>query len=146
MGGGSSGRFGNTQGGSGKTGSFTNDTPHQPTPGEWRVINDLVKKGKTIEMIPRSTTSGEGTPDMKVNGVRTEIKTLENANTNTGMKRAKYGFNKQGAAVVIVDARGSGLSKLQARELINRLKGQYTNGRLPGRIEVWIDGGIIRYP
>ena len=107
----------------------------------------MVAQGKTVERIPRETKrEGVGTPDFKVDGVRTELKQLQNPNTTTGMGHIKDGFNQNKADKVIVDARGSGLTKQQAQEIIARARGTYPNKTLPGRVEIWIDGEIITYP
>ena len=114
-------------------------------PAERKMIDDLTKQGKNVETIPRSNVPGGKTPDFNVNNVKTELKTMQNPNTNTGMKRIQEGFG-QGAETVIIDARGSGLTRTQASEIINRAKGKYLNGLLPGKVEIWIDGQIITYP
>jgi len=104
----------------------------------------LVVQGKTVERIP--TDKNDKNPDFKVDGVKTELKQLQNPNTNTGMGRIKDGF-KQNAETVIVDARGSGLTRQQALEIIARARGTYPDGTLPGKVEIWIDGGeIVTYP
>lgn len=90
------------------------------TSAERTVVNDLLTKGKNVEIIPTSTVSGAKTPDFLVNGVKTELKTLQNPNTNTGMKRIQEAF-KQGAETVIIDARESGIGSTQAQEIINRV-------------------------
>jgi ABC-type transporter Mla subunit MlaD len=131
--------------GAGKTGKYIDDTTDALTKAEQQVVDDLVKQGKTVERIPRDLKAIDRTPDFNINNVKTELKTLENANTNTGMKRIQKGFS-QGAESVIVDARTSGLTKAQAEEIIARVKGKYPNGRLPGTLEIWIDGQIITYP
>jgi hypothetical protein len=73
------------------------------------------------------------------------VKTLENPNTNTGMRRIKEGF-AQNAETVIIDARDSGLTALQAQEIINRAKGTYPDKALSGKVEIWIDGQVVTYP
>jgi len=128
--------------GAGETGKYIDNTTDTLTKGEKQVIDDLVGQGKTVERIPKSDVK---TPDFKVNGVKTELKTLENANTNTGMKRIQEGF-KQGAETVIIDARGSGLTNSQASEILSRVSGKYSNKQLPGNVEIWIDGKVITYP
>jgi hypothetical protein len=129
----------------GMTGRYIDNTTDTLTKGEKQVVDDLVRQGKTVERIPVNPKIEGGTPDFNVDGVRTELKTLENANTNTGMKRIQNGFS-QGAENVIIDARNSGLTKAQADEVIARTKGKYPNGQLPGTVEIWIDGQVITYP
>jgi hypothetical protein len=113
------------------------------TNAEKIVINDLVSQGKTVEIIPKTTASK--TPDFLVNGVRTELKTLQNPNVNTGITRIQEGF-KQGAETVIIDGRSAGLSTEQAMQIINRAKGTYSNNTLPGNVEIWTNEGNITFP
>jgi len=129
----------------GEVGKYIDDTTDTLTKAEQQVVDDLVNQGKTVERIPVNPKIEGGTPDFSVDGVKTELKTLENANTNTGMKRIQKGFS-QGAESVIIDARTSGLTKAQAEEIIARAKGKYPNGKLPGTVEIWINGQVITYP
>jgi hypothetical protein len=133
------------EGAGNKTGKFIDNTKDKISKDEKRVVDDLVGQGKTVERIPRDPQSIDKSSDFKIDGVITELKTLENANTNTGMKRIQKGFS-QGAETVIIDARGSGLTSSQAGEMINRVKGKYPNGQIPGKVEIWIDGQVITYP
>lgn len=136
---------GNSIEGAGNVGKYIDDTTDALTKAEQQVVDDLVGQGKTIERIPKDPKAIDKTPDFIVDGVNTELKTLNNPNTSTGMKRIQEGF-KQHADTVIIDARGSGLSAEQAGEIINRAKGKYPNGHLPGKVEIWIDGQVITYP
>lgn len=119
-----------------KAGKFIGNL-NELTPDERKVVNELVAEGKIVEQIPRSTIPGEKTPDFKVDGVLTELKTLKNPNVNTGVGRIKDAF-KQNAEEVIIDARESGLTKAQAQEILNRAKGTYPDKQLPGKVEIWI--------
>jgi hypothetical protein len=97
-----------------------------------------------VEIIPTSTQSGVKTPDFLVNGVKTELKTLKNPNINTGVTRIQKGL-KQGAETVIIDGREAGLTSDQARQIINRATGTYSDNKIPGNIEIWTTDGIITY-
>jgi hypothetical protein len=110
------------------------------TSAERKVINDLISKGKNVEIIPKTTTAK--TPDFIINGVKTELKSLQNPNINTGITRIQKGF-KQGADTVIIDGRNANLSVEQANEIINRAMGSYKNKILPGKVEIWTNDGII---
>lgn len=112
------------------------------TAAEKTVINDLTTAGKNVEIIPKTTLSK--TPDFLVDGVKTELKTLQNPNTNTGMKRIQEGF-EQGAEKVIIDARQSGLTPSQAREIIDRAAGKFADKKIPGKVEIWTSEGTIAY-
>jgi len=129
----------------GKEGEFIDNTTDTMTISERRVVDDLVAQGKTVERVPKDPNAIDKSPDYLVDGVKTELKTLQNANTNTGMKRIQEGF-KQGAETVIIDARGAGLTDSQAIEIINRASGKYQNGQIPGNVEIWIDNNVITYP
>ncbi|MEO3943956.1 RHS repeat-associated core domain-containing protein [Gorillibacterium sp. CAU 1737] len=115
------------------------------TEAEKKVVNDLTASGKNVEIIPKDPNSKVKTPDFKVDGVKTELKTLENPNVNTGITRIQKGL-KQGAETVIIDARDSGLTTNQAREIITRASGTYPNKTIPGKVEIWTNEGIITYP
>jgi hypothetical protein len=110
------------------------------TAAERTVINDLLSQGKNVEVIPKTTASK--TPDFLVNGVKTELKTLENPNINTGITRIQKGF-KQGAETVVIDGRQAGLTTEQANQIINRASGTYPNKSLPGKVEIWTNDGVI---
>ncbi|OPX44211.1 hypothetical protein CLHUN_17650 [Ruminiclostridium hungatei] len=112
---------------------------------EVTMIDDLVAKGNTVEVVPRSNVQGVKTYDLKVNGVATELKTLANPNTGTGAKRIYEGF-QQGADTVIIDGRQAGLTSQQAQEVLSRAAGKYTNKQIPGNVQIWTNDGIITYP
>ncbi|GIN14188.1 hypothetical protein J26TS2_40550 [Shouchella clausii] len=115
------------------------------TSAERKVVDDLLANGKKVKIIPTSTQSGVKTPDFLVNGVKTELKTLKNPNINTGVTRIQKGL-KQGAETVIIDGRQAGLTTEQARQIINRATGTYSDNKIPGKIEIWTNAGLITYP
>lgn len=115
------------------------------TSAEKQVVDDLVGQGKTVEIIPKDPQSKVKTPDFKVDGVKTELKTLENPNVNTGITRIQKGL-KQGAEVVIIDGRSAGVTKEQAQEMINRAAGTYSDKTIPGKVEIWTNDGVVTYP
>ena len=78
-----------------------------------------------------------------INGVRTELKTLTGTSLNTPVTRIQDGF-KQGAQSVIIDARNVGLTSEQAKQILNRAAGTYSNKTLPGKVEIWTKDGIVR--
>ncbi|MBW7454249.1 hypothetical protein ACFOLF_07995 [Paenibacillus sepulcri] len=106
------------------------------TAAEKTVIDNLLSQGKNVGVIPRSATSK--TPDFLVNGIKTELKTLSNANVNIAITKIKDGF-KQGAQTVIIDARGTTTTSEQVTEIMNRAAGTYKDKALPGKVEIWIN-------
>ncbi len=112
---------------------------------EVKIIDDLVGKGNTVEVVPRSNVQGVKTYDLKVNGVPTEMKTLQSPNTGTGAKRIYEGL-QQGADTVILDGRQAGLTTQQAQEVLSRAAGKYANKQIPGNVQIWTNDGIITYP
>ena len=108
---------------------------------ERTMVNDLLRQGKNVEIVPRSNVQGVKTPDFKVNGVLTELKSLEGTSLNTPVTRIQKGFG-QGAQTVIIDGRATGLTAEQANTVINRINGIYKNG-VPGKIEIWTNEGTI---
>jgi len=83
------------------------------------------------------------TPDFIINGVKTELKTLNGTSLNTPVTRITDAF-KQGADAVIIDARNVGITAEQANQILNRAAGTYQNKVLPGQVEIWTVDGIIR--
>ena len=111
------------------------------TKDEIRMVDDLLNEGKNVEIIPRSDVSKR--PDFLVNGVKTELKTLNGSSLNTPVTRIQDGF-KQGAETVLIDARGTSITKAQADIIIERALGVY-KGQLPGNVEIWTQGGVYRW-
>jgi len=105
-----------------------------------KVVDDLLKKGCKVEIIPRN--ANVKTPDFKVNAILTELKTSYSTNINTIMTKIQRGF-KQNARVVVIDARGTGLTVNQATQAIKRAAGTYKNKKLPGKVEIWTDSGTV---
>jgi hypothetical protein len=130
--------------GTSKTGKLIGSTSGLKS-HEVTIIDDLLAKGNTVEVVPRSNVQGVKTYDLKVNGVATELKTLVNPNTGTGAKRIYKGF-QQGANTVIIDGRQAGLTSQQAQEILSRASGKYRNKQIPGNVQIWTNDGIITYP
>jgi hypothetical protein len=108
---------------------------------ERKMVNDLLSQGKTVEIIPRNPKTQ--TFDFKIDGVSTELKTLQNPNINTGITRIQDGFKQNNPSSVVIDTRGTGLTPTQAQEMINRAAGTFDNKTLPGSVQVWTDQGIV---
>ena len=114
------------------------------TSAEKSVVDDLLAQGKNVEIVPRSNVPGVKTPDFKINGVLTELKTLNGTSLNTPVSKIQNAF-KQSAESVIIDGRNVGLTGEQANTVLNRIQGIYTDG-VPGGIEIWAGDGIITLP
>ena len=123
-----------------RTGVLTGN-PNSLTGAERRMVNDLLTQGNNIQLVPRAATGRSF--DFLVNGVSTELKTLMNPNVNTGITRIQQGFAQNNPSVVIIDARGTGLTISQANEMVMRAAGTFPNRTLPGQVQVWTDSGIF---
>ncbi len=110
------------------------------TSDERKMVDELLNAGYNVEIIPRDPN--KKTPDFLINGVKTELKTLNGTSLNTPVTRIQEAF-KQGAEVVIIDGRKSGLTLEQANTVIERILGKY-GGELPGEVQIWTTEGIIR--
>ena len=112
------------------------------TADERKMIDELLSQGKTVEIIPESTVKNDPRPDFMVDGILTELKTLNGTSLNTPVTRIQNGF-AQGAKTVIIDARKTEMTLEQAQNTIDRAVGIY-NGCLPGNVEIWIKEGVLK--
>lgn len=62
-----------------RTGILRGDTKRLNA-NERKVVSELLEEGRSIEVLPEGTQSS---PDFVVDGLKTELKTLENHNLNT---------------------------------------------------------------
>ena len=125
-----------------KRGTLTGK-PDKLTADERKMIEDLLSSGKTLQIIPKSNVDHVKTPDFLINGVKTELKTLNGSSHNTPIKRIQEGF-KQHASTVIIDARKTNLSIDDLVEVISRARGIY-NGQLPGEVQFWTNESIYTW-
>jgi len=125
----------------GKRGTLTGKLD-KLTADERKMVEDLLSSGKNIEIIPKSNIDRVKTPDFLVDGIKTELKTLNGTNLSTPVKRIVEGFG-QHATTVIVDGQKTGLSFDDLESIINRAKGKL-GGQLPGNVEIWTKQGIFR--
>ena len=93
------------------------------TADERKVVEGLLASGKNVEIIPRSSVQGIKTPDFFVDGVKTELKTLNGTSLNTPVKRITEGFN-QGASSVIIDGRKAEITMQDAENVVDRVIGK----------------------
>ena len=111
----------------------------KPTPAEASMIAELRSAGKTVEQLAR--IPGKKTADFLVNGVETELKTLEGSGTTT-LKSAVERAAKQGEQILI-DARDTKLTAEQCANQIARAQGNV--GGLQGRVTVLTKDGIVNF-
>ena len=110
---------------------------------ERKVVSELLDEGRSIEVLPEGTQSS---PDFVVDGLKTELKTLENHNLNTPLKKIRKAFNQQGADAIIYDVRPAQLTEADVNIVYQRITGIY-DGKIPGIIEFWTtDGKVIFNP
>ena len=94
------------------------------TVAERQTVDDLLNLGNNVEIIPRSNIQRDKTPDFLVDGVKTELKTLNGTSINTPISKIQKGF-KQGAEVVIIDGRYTEISLQDAERILERAAGTY---------------------
>jgi hypothetical protein len=111
------------------------------TADEIKVVQDLLRSGRNVEIIPVSKIAK--TADFIIDGVKMELKTLQNPNINTAITRIQDAF-KQGSAVIL-DLRKTSLGKNDAITIIERAKGTFPNKLLPGKVEIWTIEGVFKF-
>ena len=122
-----------------RTGILRGDTKRLNA-NERKVVSELLEEGRSIEVLPEGTQSS---PDFVVDGLKTELKTLENHNLNTPLKKIRKAFDKQGADAMIYDVRPAKLTEADVNIVYQRITGIY-GGKVPGIIEFWtIEGKVI---
>ncbi len=107
---------------------------------EKKMVNDLLARGKNVEIIPRSNVQNVKSSDFYVDGIKTELKTLNGTSKNTPVTRIQDGF-AQGASTVILDARKVSFSDEDASMVFDRIMGKYA-GNVPGSVEIWTNNGV----
>ena len=106
------------------------------------MVDDLLAPGRNVEIVPRSNIQGVQTPDFKINGVPTELKTLTGTSLNTPVTRTQDAFNQGKNA--LIDAHGNpNITATEVETIFKRIEGMYKNG-IPGEIEIWTNNGIFR--
>nr|MDJ0852193.1 RHS repeat-associated core domain-containing protein [Myxococcota bacterium] len=100
----------------------------------------LAERGQIVERIPVSTQRGVKTPDFRVNGVLTELKTAKpGGSINQFLNQVQKG--KKQARNIIIDARGAGITKREAARRLRRVyQSDFTKGKID-RIEVILPDG-----
>lgn len=85
----------------------------------------LAKEGRTVAAAPRRSGHRDTSPDLIVGGVPVEVKTLGRGADNRTV-RNKMRKGKKQARVLLVDARGSGLTEAEATRGLARGLGAYS--------------------
>jgi hypothetical protein len=110
---------------------------------ERAMVNELLNQGKNVEIVPRGATK---TPDFLINGVSTELKTLQIAGKNT-LKNAIQDASQQGQKILI-DARNVSIKAENAKQQILRAEGNLIkNGKpsLNGRVTILTKNGPVSF-
>lgn len=112
-------------------------------PVERNIVQELLDSGRDVELVPRSNTQ---TPDFLIDGVPTELKTLERAGRNT-LKNAIQSASSQGDQILI-DARNVPITSENAMMQIQRAQGSLLNDGRPslnGRVTVLTQEGSVTF-
>jgi hypothetical protein len=108
-------------------------------PAERKVAQELIAQGHKVSVISRSSTK---TADFLVDGIKTELKTLQSAGTNT-LKNAIQTAAKQSDQNILIDARNVDISAGEANSEILRAQGNV--GNLSGRVTVLTKDGAVKF-
>jgi RHS repeat-associated protein len=109
------------------------------TTAERQIVAELTAQGDTV--VPIARGAGK-TADFLVNGVETELKTLDSAGTNT-LKNAIQSAAKQTNQNILIDARNVGINSSDVVSQIQRAQGNV--GNLSGRVTVLTQDGVVKY-
>jgi hypothetical protein len=100
-------------------------------PKERRIAEVLAVEGKDVMALPESTIPNERSADALVAGRRTEFKSLDPGARSSTIRNTINQSIKGGgqARDIIIDARGSGLTHMEAERSLGRVAG-ITRGKL----------------
>ncbi len=93
------------------------------------------------EVVPLDVVPGEVSPDALVNGVKTEFKTVTVAGPNTLKNQIQDGLKQ--APNVVVDVRGTSITKAQALQQVQRVEGNM--GSVQGRVTILTNEGAVKH-
>jgi hypothetical protein len=126
-------------------GSIEGQSDEGPYSAPQSVGEKLASQGKKVKFIPKDKNSIDKSPDLEVDGVKTEVKAPTSTDPSTIAKRIKEGFKQTGDdGTVVVDGRSTGLTEGQAKKAIAEAG---RKGNIKGKVEIWIEGNkIITYP
>ena len=109
------------------------------TPAERQIFAELTAQGDTVTPIARGVGK---TADFLVNGVKTELKTLNSAGPNT-LKNAIQSAAAQSDENILIDARNVNINSADVVSQIQRAQGNV--GNLTGRVTVLTQDGVVKY-
>ncbi|MEU5886419.1 PrsW family glutamic-type intramembrane protease [Streptomyces sp. NPDC047461] len=113
-------------------------------PKERRIAEALQNEGRDVKALKESPVEGQRTPDAVVDGVPTEFKTLDPGAAANSVKNTLNTAKKQ-ARDAVVDARGSGLGEMGAREGLEKFLRNNPPGRM-NSIRIIGDGYNVIWP
>jgi RHS repeat-associated protein len=93
------------------------------------------------EVVPLEVVQGQKNADALVNGVKTEFKTVTVAGPNTLKNQIQDGLKQ--APNVVVDARGTSITRGQAMQQIQRVEGNM--GSVQGRVTILTNEGAVKH-
>ncbi|MFD2389788.1 LysM peptidoglycan-binding domain-containing protein, partial [Enterococcus gallinarum] len=95
------------------------------TADEKKVVESLLEQGKDVKLIPEAPNVSK-TPDLLVNGIETEIKTLNGNNINTLVTKVGKALKQvDGKGKIVYDISKANFTPQQMDEIISRLIGKY---------------------
>lgn len=100
-----------------------------------------VLEAEGSEVVPLDVVPGEVSPDALVNGVKTEFKTVTVAGPNTLKNQIQDGLKQ--APNVVVDVRGTSITKAQALQQVQRVEGNM--GSVQGRVTILTNEGAVKH-
>jgi len=108
-------------------------------PGLCPFVQGGFAEGNEVQAL--EAVQGQKNPDALVNGVKTEFKTLTVAGPNTLKNQIQDGLKQ--APNVVVDARGTSITKAQAMQQIQRAEGNM--GSVQGRVTILTNEGAVKH-
>jgi RHS repeat-associated protein len=106
---------------------------------EQAIADALEAEGNEVQAL--EVVQGQKNPDALVNGVKTEFKTVTVAGPNTLKNQIQDGLKQ--APNVVVDARGTSMTKAQAMQQIQRVEGNM--GSVQGRVTILTNEGTVKH-
>ena len=106
---------------------------------EQAIADALEAEGSEVQAL--EAVQGQKNPDALVNGVKTEFKTVTVAGPNTLKNQIQDGLKQ--APNVVVNARGTSITRAQAMQQIQRVEGNM--GSVQGRVTILTNEGAVKH-